>query len=577
VGASTTPSLPTATPLVTAESVKLASASSANAKICAAGTLDPAKAAGKVIVCDRGVVDRIAKGFEVKRAGGAGLVLANVSPNSLNGDYHPVPAVHVNQTDGNAIKAYIAAEGTAATAKIVPLTAAELAAAPQVPEITDFSSRGPSTTTGGDILKPDIAAPGNDVVAAVAPPSNFGRSWDFYSGTSMSSPHVAGIGALLRAAHPAWLPSEIKSAIMTSAGDTVSSAGDPFAQGAGFVNPNGAANPGLVYPTSPNEYRQYLVGLGVHFAPPFDTLTPISGSELNQASIAVGKLAGTQTLTRHVKNVGGTSATYTASVNLGGFDTVVTPASLTLQPGESASFTVSFARTTAALGAWAKGSLTWTDGTHRVRSPITVRPVAVAAPTEVHGAASASGSVSFDVRPGFTGTLDSSVAGLVGVTPVVDSVTTGAFDINNPVVDADTDVYHVTVPPGTAVARFSLDAADDAADLDLFAYKGSELVDLSASGSADEQVTLLAPDAGTYDVYVNGFATPGGSTSYAISNFVVPPTDAGNATITPDPAAVTVGVPVTLTAAWSGLDATKRWLGVISYAGADSVTLLSVG
>jgi subtilisin family serine protease len=577
VGASTTSSLTTAKQIVTAVSVKLATVSDADAKICAAGTLDPAKATGKVVVCDRGVVDRIAKGFEVKRAGGAALVLANVSPNSINGDYHPVPAVHVNQTDGNAVKAYIAAAGAAAAAKILPLTAAEKAAAPQVPEITDFSSRGPSTTTGGDILKPDIAAPGNDVVAAVAPPSNFGRSWDFYSGTSMASPHIAGIGALLKALHPDWLPSEIKSAIMTSARDTVSSAGDPFAQGAGFVNPNGAADPGLVYPTTPNEYRQYLVGLGVHFAPPFNTLTAISGSQLNQASIAVGKLAGVQTVTRHVKNVGSSSATYRASVVLAGFDTAVAPSTLRLGPGEEASFTVRFTRTTAALGAWAIGSLTWSDKTHRVRTPITVRPVAVAAPSEVHGAASASGSVSFSVTPGFTGSLDSSVAGLVGVTPVTDSVTTGAFDINNPVADADTDVYHVTVAAGSNAARFSLDSADNSADLDLFVYKNGELVDLSASGSADEQVTIVAPEAGTYDVYVNGFATPGGSTTYAISNFVVPSASAGNATVTPDPVSVTTGTPVTLTASWNGLDATKRWFGVISYGGADTVTFFSVG
>ncbi len=577
VGASTTPSLPTAKPLVTAESVKLASADAKDAARCFSGTLDPSKAAGKVVVCDRGANARIDKSFEVKRAGGVGMVLANVNPNSLNGDYHPVPSVHVNNVDGDAIKAYIKSAGAAATAKIVPLTPAELAAAPQVPEITDFSSRGPSTTTGGDILKPDIAAPGNDVVAAVAPPSNHGRSWDFYSGTSMSSPHIAGIGALLMARHSTWLPSEIKSAIMTSAGDTVSSAGDPFAQGAGFVNPNGAADPGLVYPTSNNEYRQYLVGLGVHFAPPYDTLTPISGSDLNQASIAIGKLAGVQTVTRRVKNVGSASATYAASVSLDGIDTTVTPASLTLAPGQAATFTIHFTRTTATLGEWAKGSLIWWDGTHRVRSPIALRPVAVAAPTEVHGAASASGSVDFDVTPGFTGTLDSFVDGLVGVTPIADSVTTGAFDIDNPVADADTDVYHVTVPAGTKAARFSLDSADDTADLDLFVYLGGDLVDLSASGSADEQVTLLAPAAGTYDVYVNGYATPGGSTSYAISNFVVPSTGAGNASVTPASVAVTVGTPVTLTAAWSGLDPAKRWFGVISYAGADAVTLLSVG
>jgi subtilisin family serine protease len=577
VGASTTGSLTVATPLVTSVSVKLASATDNDARLCVPGSLDPAKATGKVVQCDRGVVDRIDKGFEVKRAGGAGMVMTNTSPNSLNGDYHPVPAVHVSVTDGTAIKAYITSAGASATAKILPLTAAELAAAPQVPEITDFSSRGPSTTTGGDILKPDIAAPGNDVVAAVAPPSNHDRSWDFYSGTSMSSPHIAGIGALLKAKYPTWLPSEIKSAIMTSAGDTVSSADNPFAQGAGFVNPNGAANPGLVYPTSANEYRQYLVGLGVRFAPPFDTLTPLSGSDLNQASIAVGKLAGIQTVTRHVKNVGSSSATYTASVNLAGFTTVVSPASLTLAPGEDKTFTVKFTRDTATLGDWAKGSLTWTDGTHVVRSPIAVRPVAVAAPTEVHGDASASGSLQFSVTPGFTGTLDSNVAGLVGVAPVHDSVATGAFDIENPVADGDTDVYHVTVPADTAAARFSLDSDDNTADLDLFVYKGGELVDLSASGAADEQVTLIKPDAGTYDVYVNGFATPGGSTSYAISNFVVGPATVGNATVTPDPVAVTTGTPVTLTAAWTGLDPAKRWLGVISYAGADAVTLFSVG
>jgi subtilisin family serine protease len=577
VGASTTPSLPTSKPLATALSVKLASASDANAKICAPNTLDPAKATGKVIVCDRGVVDRIEKGFEVKRAGGVGLVLANVSPNSINGDYHPVPAVHVVQASGDAIKAYIASAGAAATAKIVPLTAAELAAAPQVPEITDFSSRGPSTTTGGDILKPDIAAPGNDVVAAVAPPSNHGRSWDFMSGTSMASPHIAGIGALVKALHPSWLPSEIKSAIMTSAGDTVSSAHDPFAQGAGFVNPNGAANPGLVYPTTANEYRQYLVGLGVHFAPPFDTLTPISGSDLNQASIAIGKLAGTQTVTRRVKNVGSTAATYTASASLPGMVVTVTPSTLSLAPGQEGTFTVHFERTDAALGEWTTGALTWSDGTHDVRAPIAVRPVAVSAPTEIHGDASAAGSIDFSVTPGFTGNLATTVSGLVGVTPVTDSVTTGAFDIDNPVADADTKVYHVTVPAGTSVARFSEDSSDNTADLDLFVYKGGQLVDLSASGSADEQVTLFDPAAGTYDVYVNGFATPGGSTTYAISNFVVPSADAGNAAVTPNPAPVTGGVPVTLTASWSGLDASKRWLGVISYVGTDSTTLLSVG
>jgi subtilisin family serine protease/uncharacterized protein YfaP (DUF2135 family) len=585
VGASTTPGLSTPTQLITSLSAKLASATDANAQLCAAGTLDPAKVAGKVVQCDRGVVDRIEKSFEVKRAGGVAMVMTNTSTNSINGDYHPIPTVHVDVEARQPILDYIADAGASATAKIVPLTPAELEAAPQVPEIAAFSSRGPSVTTEGDILKPDIAAPGVDVLAAVAPPFHFGRNWDLISGTSMASPHMAGIGALMKAEHPTWLPSEIKSALMTSAVDTVSSATDPFAQGAGQVNPNGGIDPGLVYPTTPNEYRSFMVSLGVLFAPPFNTLPPVPASNLNQASIAIGKLAGVETVTRRVKNVGTATATYTATVSVPGFTAEVLQDNVedntvTLAPGAEATFQVRFSRTDAPLGDWAIGSLTWSDGTHNVRSPIALQPVAVSAPGEVHGEASASGSEEWQIIQGAAAPLDVSVSGLVGVTPIADSVTTGDFNINDPVADADTRKYTVEVPAGTVAARFSLDSDDDTADLDLFVYdENGDFVNLSASGAADEEVTLLAPAEGSYDVYVNGFATPGGSTAYHLANFVVPPVDAGNLTVTPNPvpAPATLGDPATLTGTWSGLDTAKRWFGVISYAGSDDVTYFSVG
>ncbi|GAA2375375.1 S8 family serine peptidase [Dactylosporangium salmoneum] len=573
VGASTTPALTTPAPLISSLSAKLAAAADNEAKLCFDGTLDPAKVAGKIVICDRGVNDRIAKSFEVKWAGGVGMVLVNTSPNSLNGDYHPIPSVHLNNVDGAAVKAY--ADTAGATASIVDLTPAELASAPDVPEITDFSSRGPSTTTGGDILKPDIAAPGNDVVAAVAPPSNHGRNWDFYSGTSMSSPHIAGIGALMKQLHPDWLPSEIKSAMMTSAVDTKTTK-SPFAQGAGFVNPNGAADPGLVYPATANDYRSYMVSLGVQFAPPFDTLPPVSGTDLNQASIAVGGLAGVQSVKRTVRNVGSTTTTYTATANVPGFTTTVSPSSFTLAPNATQTFTVTFARTTAPLGAYATGSLTWSDATHSVRSPIALRPVAVKAPSDVAAAASAAGSKTFSVTPGSTApTLGTSVAGMVGVTPVADSVAAGPFDTANPVAGTATKVYHVTVPSGTKAARFDLVSNDKTADLDMFVYRSGTLVALSASGSADERVTMNAPIPGTYDIYINGFATPGGSTSFGISNWVVPNTNAGNLSVSDGP--VTAGTPVTLTATWAGLDPAKRYFGAISYAGASNVTYIAVG
>lgn len=587
IGASNTATLKTPTQLVTSLSVKLATASDDDAALCVPGSLDPAKAAGKVVQCDRGVVDRIAKSFEVQRAGGAGMIMTNTSPNSLNGDLHPIPSVHLSHEARQPILDYIASAGSAATVTIEPLTAEELAAAPLVPEIAEFSSRGPSVTTDGDLLKPDIAAPGVDVLAAVAPPFHFGRDWDMVSGTSMASPHVAGIGALVRALHPDWLASEIKSALMTTATDTVSSAADPFAQGAGFVQPNPAADPGLVYPTTADEYRQFMVSLGVQFAPPFDTLAPVEASNLNLPSISIGKLAGTETVTRRVRNVSDAAATYTASVDLPGFAVVVSPAAFTLEPGGQAEFTVQITRTDAPLGEWVSGALNWTsEGGKAVRSPIAVEAVTVSAPSEVEAPISDTGSVDLDVIAGFAGALDPTLHGLVGVEPISDSVTTGTFDINAPTPDADTKHYTVDVGEGAFAARFSLDSLDDTADLDLFVYKDGQFVDLSASGAADEEVTLLDPQPGTYDVYVNGFATPGGTTSYGLANFVLPPGDLDNSGIAPDEAAVQVGEPVTFTASWSDLDVTKRWLGVITYAGtptgggtveADTVTLLAVG
>ena len=79
-----------------------------------------------------------------------------------------------------------------------------------------FSSRGPIMAGGGDLLKPDLGAPGVDVLAAVAPPGSAVATFDLFSGTSMSAPHIAGIAALFKQLHPDWSPMAIKSALMTT-------------------------------------------------------------------------------------------------------------------------------------------------------------------------------------------------------------------------------------------------------------------------------------------------------------------------------------------------------------------------
>ena len=125
--------------------------------------LDPTKIAGKIVLCDRGVTARVNKSLAVQQAGGIGMVLVNTSPNSINADFHFVPTVHLQSTDRAAVKAYAATVNP--TAKINASTIVFNAPAPFT---ASFSSRGPLTAGGGDLLKPDVIAPGQDILAAVA-------------------------------------------------------------------------------------------------------------------------------------------------------------------------------------------------------------------------------------------------------------------------------------------------------------------------------------------------------------------------------------------------------------------------
>ncbi|MDX6223807.1 MAG: hypothetical protein QOE64_183 [Frankiales bacterium] len=576
LGASLTPRLGSK-PLVSAASVKLTAAAAVDAARCFAGTLNPTLAAGKIVLCDRGVNARTEKSDEVKRAGGAGMILANTtSPLETVADLHAIPTVHVELAARTAILAYLAS-ATSPSAALVDAHLGE--STTQVPEVAGFSSRGPSTSTGGDILKPDLAAPGVDVLAAVAPPFHAGRSYDFVSGTSMASPHIAGLGALLKALHPTWSPAAVKSALMTTGRDHATSA-DPFAQGAGFVRPNLAASPGLVFDAGPTDYRRYMVGLGVQFAPPNDTLTALSGSDLNQASIAVGSLTGTRTITRTVKSVSSVSETYTVNAVLPGMTVTVTPSSFTVAPGASQALSITITHATATLGNWTKGSMTLTSSAHSVRVPVVVKPVTVAAPNEIHGTGTA-GTTTFQVTPGFTGTLSTSVSGLVGATPTASAVSTAPYVLETPTESAGTKKFSLTVPAGTdtKLVRFDVDATSNSDDLDLYVYKDGEFLTYSASGASDEQVTLNDPAPGVYTAYVNGFATPGGG-AFAYTQWLVPSADVGNLVVT-GAGPVTLATAKTLTASWSGLTSGLRYLGFIAYSGPDGLapnrTVVSIG
>ena len=553
VGISTSVSQPvTDKPLVLASAVRAANVTVANATLCLANSLDKAKAAGKVVVCDRGVNGRLEKSAEVDRAGGIGMVLINPTVNSLDADVHFVPTVHLGNDAYVPVKAY--AKTANATVSLLPGNATNKPSQ-AYPQVAGFSSRGPSLASNGDILKPDIAAPGVSILAAVAPPSNYGRDYDFYSGTSMAAPHIAGLAAIYFGVHPTWSPMMVKSAMMTTARDTVGTT-DPFAQGAGEVVPTRMLSPGLVYDAGPTDWLGYLAGIGEVT----DTGVPaIDPSNYNNPSFAVGQLLAPQTLTRRVTST--TAGLFRATASVPGVGVAISPSILNFDAaGQTKQFTVTFTRTTAAFDTAATGSLTWTGAGTTVRSPIAVTPKAVAAPEQVAGSG-ASGSVQIPVTSGVSGAFPVKAVGLARNTTSTGTLTPGQ-SVQVP----------VTVGANAKVARFTLDATNDQADLDLAVYRvegtSATLVGTSASGAADEEVLLTEPAAGTYIALLQGYANAPGETAsaYTFTRGAVTTADtSGGFTVTPAAATTTAGQTLALTASWSGLDATTPYLGWVEY------------
>ncbi len=562
-GASTATTAVGPKPLIDAIAAGLPGADPTAVRLCFAAednggvaVLDPAKVAGKIVVCDRGIIARVNKSLAVKQAGGLGVILVNTSVNSLNADFHYVPTVHLQVTDRAAVKAYAATAGATAT-----ISQATLTFTAPAPFTASFSSRGPLLGGNGDLLKPDLIAPGQDVLAAIAPPANNGRLFDLLSGTSMSSPHVAGLAAAIKGIRPDWSPMAIKSALMTTGYDVLDG-GTPapntspvliFRQGAGHVKPNSATNPGLVFDAGIEDWLGFLCG--TQLAPSYCTsrgIPVLDPSNLNVASIAIGDLAGVQTVIRSVTNVGGNPATYTPSyTGMAGFNVVISPATLTLAAGATKSFTVTFTRTTATLNAYTGGQLTLTDGVHNVRIPMVVRPVALAAPAQV--------GASYNVIFGYTGAFSATPRGLVPAATAAGAVATGG----------KVDLF-VTIPAGTTYARISLFDANvsQASDLDLEVRNATgTLVGSSGSATSAEEVNLLNPAAGVYKVSVVGFAVPVGSANFTLFNWSLGSAAAGNMTVTA-PASATTGATGAIGIATSGLTAGTKYLGSVVYAGA---------
>ena len=544
-------------------------AGSAGDALCNPGSLDANLVAGKIVVCDRGAIARVDKSLAVEMAGGIGTILANTTPSSLNGDFHSIPTVHVDDIDGAVIRTY--AQTTSAMAEIFPSYNAPIPA----PVIAAFSSRGPLLAGGGDILKPDVSAPGVDILAAVAPPGNAGKDFDLYSGTSMSSPHVAGLAALLIDLHPDWTPMMVKSALMTTGFNLLSGA-DPFAQGAGHVAPTSAADPGLVYDSGWVDWLGFLCGtseLNASYCPAIG----IDPSDLNIASFAIGALPGTQSVTRTATNVSSQNENYIFSASVPGIDVVATPASFSVAPGQSQSYTLTFTVSGAAMNTYTSGFATWTGSNgHIVRSPIALRPVQLAVPAEVAGAG-VDGTLDFDVTFGYSGNYFADVHGLVAADMQVGNVVDDPSDDINTALGTGIGytMHAVSIPAGNVYARFSLfDAYTDGQDdLDLYVFdSGFNFVGGSGSGTSAEEVSLYYPTAGTYYVIVHGWGTDGPDANYTLFSWAIPATAGStNMTVSGVLTSVSQGDTATLIVDWFGLNADTKYLGAISHNGSGGL------
>jgi subtilisin family serine protease len=294
----------------------------------------PGTFTGKIVACQRGgtvngeAIGRAQKGFNLAQGGAAGMILYNQPLADTETDNHFLPAVHL--ADGTAFLAFVNGH---------PGVTASFTTGQKVNGQGDvmaaFSSRGP----GGNFIKPDISAPGVQILGANSPTPDevaggpAGQYYQAIAGTSMASPHIAGSAVLEKALHPSWTPGQIKSALMTTATTAVvkedlTTPADPFDFGSGRVQVNLAANPGLTF----DETAARMAALGND---------PVQAVQLNLASVNAPVMPGTLTAVRTATNVTNKTQSYKVQTTAPkGASITVSPSSFSVAPGKSVKLSI---------------------------------------------------------------------------------------------------------------------------------------------------------------------------------------------------------------------------------------------
>ncbi|KAK8936583.1 Subtilisin-like protease SDD1 [Platanthera zijinensis] len=378
----------------------------ANSRFCVASAMAKLNLKGKIVLCELGLGNNAEMGDAVYKAGAEGMIVLGYSTRgyTTRSFADVLPASSVNFKAKIAIVNYYLTNKPNATATF-RFNGTRFGFIPS-PAAASISSRGPSRMNGG-LIKPDVLAPGINILAAwpkgVGPnPSPLAtHTFNFVSGTSMAAPHVSGIAALVRKKQLGWTASEIISSIVTTANDswTARSPDDIiadefsnktagiFTTGAGMVRPVKALDPGLVFKLTVDNYVGYLCGLGYTDAEIFKTLGQkkncsaiihLNSKDLNYPSIAVNltRSVTSQKVMRTAKNVGNAKEEYIPKiVQPAGVDIFLSPDRLKFtRTDQEISYEMRFdmkgSYPSKGSAMIRRGKIVWDSGKHVVTTPI---------------------------------------------------------------------------------------------------------------------------------------------------------------------------------------------------------------
>ncbi|XP_024989329.1 subtilisin-like protease SBT3.9 [Cynara cardunculus var. scolymus] len=392
-------------PLVYGEDIVADDADEDDARSCEAGSLNASLATGAIVLCFQSLTRSLAASTarNVQEVGGVAIIFAQYPTKDVTLTF-AIPCVQIDFSIGTSLVIYAESNSN----PVVKISTTRTVVGKQTsPEVAFFSARGPSSLSP-TVLKPDVAAPGVNILASWSPAASSAAidqnrvpllDFKLESGTSMACPHVSGIVALLKSMHPTWSPAAIKSALVTTAsvedenGLPAIAEGaphkhaDPFDYGGGHVDPNKAINPGLVYNMTTADYVRFLCAMGYNdsaISSLANLHSPCSRKtnflrNLNLPSISIPELRKSITVTRMVTNVNPTTtpSVYVARIEAPpGTKVRVAPSILIFNSTKTRlKFRVTICPMVRVEGRFSFGNLYWEDGVHVVRTPLVVHLV----------------------------------------------------------------------------------------------------------------------------------------------------------------------------------------------------------